>query len=272
MKRKLPTILILLVMVLVGAMYWVDLSYYTDPATGFIVRGAVWARYAVVAVPLLMCMLGLRTVGPRAISVMRVKSAGLGAVMTGAAVLGLLYGIFLILTGWAPPSIFNLVLGGLTIWYGVWMFLAAMQMFTQNTPSPTKSAVWGALAGLPFAAITVYRILIKPSSLYRVAPLVRAFSALFAMLWVGLLLRALYIALPRRRVRWMCLAGVFTFLFSTCLELPLAIHLLVSGHGTGMELFQSLFLAAFGLVAGCVSVAIAGQSGADVGKLQGQRR
>lgn len=268
MKRKLPTILILLVMVLVGAMYWVDLSYYTDPATGFILRGSVWARYAVVVLPLAMCVMGLRTVGPRAISVMRVKSAGLGGVMIAAAVVGVLYGIFQFFTGLNTGGIYGMVLGLLSAWYGVWMFLAAMQMFTQTAPSPTKSAIWGVLAGLPFAAITVYRILIRPSSLYRVAPVVRAFSALFAMLWFGLFLRALYIALPRRRVRWMYLAGVFTFLFSTCLELPLAFNTLAAGHTTGMDLFQSLVMATFGLVAGCISVAIAGQSGADVGRIQ----
>lgn len=266
MKRKLPTILILLVMVLVGAMYWIDLSYYTDQATGFIIRGSVWTRYVVILLPMAMCVMGLRTVSPRAISVMRVKSAGLGGVMTAAAVIGLLYGIFQFLTGLNTGSIYGIVLGLLMAWYGVWMFMAAMQMFTQTSPSPTKSAVWGVLAGLPFAGITVYRILIRPSSLYRVAPVVRAFSALLAMLWFGLFLRALYIALPRRRVRWMYLAGVFTFLFSTCLELPLAFHTLAAGHTTGMDLFQSLAMAAFGLVAGCISVGIAGQSGAEADK------
>ena len=268
MKRKLPTILILLVMVLVGAMYWVDLAYYTDPGTGFILRGTVWERYAVALLPLAMCIMGLRTVGPRAISVMRVKSGGLGGVMVAAAVVGFLYGLFQVLTGFNTGSAYGVVLGALSAWYGVWMFLAGMQMFTQTAPSPTKNAIWGVLAGLPFAAITVYRILIRPSSLYRIAPVVRAFSSLFAMLWFGMLLRALYIALPRRRVRWMYLVGVFTFLFSTCLELPLAFNTLAAGHTTGMDLFQSLMMATFGLVAGCVSVAIAGQSGADVGRIR----
>lgn len=266
MKQKLPTILILLVMVLVGAMYWVDLSYYTDPATGFILRGSVWARYAVLSVPLLMCILGLRTVGPRAISVMRVKSAGIGAAMILASLIGILYGIFLMMGSWQMASVFHKTIGVFTIWYGIWMFMAALQMLTQHAPSPTKNAFWGAISGLPFVAITVYRILIKPSSLYRVAPLVKAFSALFAMLWIGLLLRALYIALPRRRVRWMYLGGVFTFLFSTCLELPLSVYMFALGSTSGMDLFQSIFLAAFGIVAGCVSVAIAGQSYSIINK------
>ncbi len=263
MKHKLPTILILLVMVLVGAMYWVDLTYYTDPVSGFIVRGAVWARYAVAALPLIMCLMGLRTVGPRAISVMRVQNPVLGGAMVLAALLGILYGVFQALSGIAQRGAYGIVVGLLMVWYGVWMFLAALQLFMQSTPSPTRSAVWGVLAALPFAGITVYRIVMNPSSLYRIAPVVRAFSALFAMLWVGLLLRALYIALPRRRVRWMYLTGVFSFLFSTCLEFPLAIHMQLVGHATEIELLQSLAMASLGLVAGCVSVAIAGQSGIE---------
>lgn len=260
MKRKMPTILILMVMVLVGAMYWVDLSYYTDPVTGFVIRGSVLLRYAVVGLPLLMSLLGLRTVGPRAISVLRVKSPSLGGLFAVAAAIGMVWGIALLVAGAFKLDIYQIVLGGFSLWYGVWMCLAAIQLFTQNTPSPTKSAIWGVFAAAPFVLITVYRIMIRPSSLYRVGPLVRSFAALFAMLWFGLLLRSLYIALPRRRVRWMYFTGVFTFLFATCLELPLAINMMQLGRYSGMELLESVAMASLGLVAGCVSVAVAGQS------------
>lgn len=260
MKRKLPTILILMVMMLVGAMYWVDLSYYTHPQTGFIVRGYIWQRYIIMALPLVMCLLGLRTVGPRAISVLRVKSNGLGGIMLGASGTGLLYGVAQVLTGIGPRDWYKIILGMLLVWYAVWMFLAALQLFTQSHPAPTYNAIWGVLAALPFAMITVNRIIVRPSSLHRMQPLVSSFSALFAMLWFGLLLRSLYIALPRSRVRWMYLTGVFTFLFSTSLELFQTLHNVVAGQAGPMALMESLFMAAFGLVAGCVSVAIAGQS------------
>ena len=260
MKRRIPTILILMVMVLVGAMYWVDLTYHTDPATGFILRGEVWWRYAVVALPIVMCLLGLRTVGPRAIAVLRTKNSALGGVMLASAVFGVGYGAARLLTGVAVSDGYSLVLGALCVWYGVWMFLSAVQLFTQNTPSPTKSAVCGLVASFPFVAITVNRILLHPSSLYRVAPVVSAVSALLAIQWFGLLLRSLYISLPRRRVRWMYLAGVFSFLFSTCLELPHSIYLAMVGKATGMDVFEAIFMAVFGLVGGCVSMAIAGQS------------
>lgn len=260
MKRKLPTILILLVMVLVGAMYWVDLSYYTDPKTGFIVRGTVWMRFIILLLPIFMSMLGLRTVGPKAISVLRVRNKGLVVLFTLAGLMGLGYGVIMVLTSFVPLAPYSIIMGGLYVWYGIWMALAALQLLVQFAPSPTNSALLGVLAALPFCATTVYRIMVEPSSLYRIGPVVKAFSALCAMLWFGMLLRSLYIALPRKRVRWMYLFGVLTFLFATCLELPLAVFTYRNSGLATMQLLEAVTMGLFGIVAGCVSVSIAGQS------------
>lgn len=259
MKRKLPTILILLVMVLIGAMNWVDISYYTDLSTGFVTFGTVWMRYLVLILPLVMALLGLRTVGPRALAVLRVKSSVLGALFAIAGVAGGLYGVVSLITGIGGLSPYRMVLGVLFVVYAVWMILCAIQLFTQNTPSPTNSAIIGVVAALPFCVLSVYRVMVNPTSLYRVAPLVLALAAIFAMLWIGMLLRSLYIALPQRRVRWMYFIGVFTFLFATCLELPTAIHTAVFRSFEVASLLESVAMAALGLVAGGVSVAIAGQ-------------
>ncbi len=260
MRRKLPTLLILMVMVLVGAAFWVDLSYYTDPSTDLITRGEVWWRHLVLILPVGMALLGLRTVGPRAISVMRVKNKPLGWLFAAAALVSVSWGGTHIVFSLNPPDAFQILLGIFTIWYGVWMFLTSIQLMGQSSPSPTKSAVSGVMAAVPFAMITIYRILVSPSSLYRVGPLVRAFAGLFAMLWFGLLLRALYIALPRRRVKWTYFMGVLTFLFTTCLELPLIVHALLFSDAGLLDLFESLNMAIFGLVAAGVSVAIADKS------------
>ncbi len=265
MKQKLPTVFILMVMVLLGAMYWVDLSYYTDPETGFTVWGSVWVRYAILVLPVLMCLLGLRTVGPRGIGVLRAKSPALGAVFAVAGAAGAGCGVGLALVSVQPPNAYRIVLGVLMVWYGVWMVLTAVQMMTQNAPSPTKSALLGVLAALPFCLILVYRIMIRPSSLHRVGPVVRALGPMFALLWLVILLRGFYIALPKKRVRWLYFLGVMCFLFSTCLELPLTVHeAMFSGVGAA-EMLQSVMLAMFGLVAGCVSAALAGQSAARRG-------
>ncbi len=259
MKRKLPTILVLLVMALIGAMYWVDVTYYTDPVSGFLNRGELWMRYAVLVLPLVMSLLGLRTVGPRAVGTMRTVHRGLAVLFCVAAASGAALGVSEIAFGVSPLSVFRLILGALFLWYAVWMLLAALQLFGQKTPSPTKSAYFGILAALPYCMLTVYRILAKPTSLYRMGPLVRCYAALFAMLWFSMLLRSLYVALPRRWVRWMYILGLFTFLFATCLELPQALWDTFYRGQAGIDLMESLNMSILGLLAGCVSVALAGQ-------------
>lgn len=260
MKRKLPTILILLVMVLIGAMNWVDTSYYTDLTTGFVTRGTVWMRYLILILPLAMALLGLRTVGPRSVAVLRMRNPALGVLFGVCTVTGALYGVVSVLGSLGPFAPFRLVMGILFIVYAIWMALCAIQMFTQHTPSPTSSAALGIFAALPFCVLAVYRVMVNPTSLYRISPLVLAITAIFAMLWMGMLLRSLYIALTQRRVRWMYFAGVFTFLFATCLELPLAIHTAAFRSFDLVSLLESVAVGALGLVAGCVSVSIAGQA------------
>lgn len=260
MKRKLPTILILLVMVLIGAMNWIDISYYRDIATGFVTAGTVWMRYLVLLLPLVMALLGLRMVGPRAIAVLRVKNPALGVLFAAAAVCGGLYGVVSVIWGLSPLSVFRLVLGVLFVVYAVWMFFCAAQFFTQSAPSPTTGAFMGIVAALPFCLLAVYRVMINPTSLYRVAPLVMALGAIFSMLWLGMLLRSFYIALPQRRVRWMYFFGVFAFLFTLCLELPQAVHTAAFRVFDLAALMESVAMAALGLAAGGVSVSIAGQA------------
>lgn len=277
MNNKLPTLLIMTVMVLIGVTYWIDLNYYTDQVTGFVTRGMVWTRYAVLLIPLMMSLLGLKTVGPLAISVMRVKNRNLAKLFIVAAVVGAVYGITLTLTSLSPlldgklTTLYDFILGLLLIWYGVWMFLVALQLFNQRRPSPTNSSVWGILAALPYAGITVQRILIRPSSLHRVGVVASCIGALLLMLWFGFLLRSLYIALPRRRVRLTYITGVFAFLFATCLELPYSVYIVAFKGAQTIQLLESLNMAAFGLVAGGVSVAIAGQSGMETAPVQEER-
>lgn len=265
MKRKLCALLSLTAMVLIGAMHWVDLSYYTNMTTGFVERGEAWMRYLVFLVPLAMGLLGIRLVGARAIGVLRLRHNALGVLVLVAGVAGFAYGTtLLVYTATGSKSslaLYYLILGLLLVWYGVWMVLAAFQLFLQRRPSPTRSAIAGILAALPFCQIAVFRVLANPSSMFRVDQLVRSLSALVAMLWLSMLLRAFYIALTRRRVRWMYLFGLFTFLLTTCLELPQTIHMLLfrPEAATPFMLFEALVLALLGLVAGVVSVLIVGQ-------------
>lgn len=263
MKRKLPTILILVVMALLGAMYWVDMCYYTDPNTGFIIRGNLWSRYIVLLLPLVMGLLGLRTVGPKAIAVLRVRSKKLSLLYLIAAVVGIAFGITRIVYSVRPLLPYELSLGILFIWYGVWMFFACLQLFVQAAPTPTSGALPGVFAALPFCMLAVYRVMIRPSTIFRMAPLVAAFSALLAMLWFSTLLHSLYIALTQWRARVMYMLGIFTFLFCTCLELNYAVHTALFGTQNPLDFLESLNVGMLGIIAGCTSVSIAGLEDKD---------
>ncbi len=256
MKGRLSTLLIILVMILVGAMYWVDLAYYTDMQSGFVTRGSVAARGVILILPLLMCVLGLRTLGPRAISTMRMKSGGLSVLFGLASAMGMAYGATLMISGLQLGYTYRVVMGVLTIWYGAWMCLMTVQMYTQKATAPTQSAVFGILAAMPFVMQSVERIVMAPFSIHRLGEVVQAFSVIFVMLWFGVLLRSVYVALPRRRVYWMYLISLLTFLFATCLELPYTMHLLLAGQAGAMELFESVHMAVIGTVAGGLAMNI----------------
>ncbi len=260
MKRKLPTILIMLVMVLMGAMYWVDLSYYTSPATGFLLSGTVWMRYAVLALPLVMCLLGISTVGASGIAALRVKNLALGVCFTLAGVLGVVFGLSLVFSALSAFSVYSLCMGLLCTFYGVWMALCAIHFFTQATPAPTASAVFGVAAAMPFFVLAISRVMVRPTSLHRIAPLVSALSAILAILWFSLFLRSLYVAMPQRRARGLYFTGLFLFLFATCLELPGAVHQAMLASASFLDVAEAAVMGTLGLAAGCLSISIAGMS------------
>ncbi len=260
MKRKMPTILILFVMVLIGAMYWVDLSYYTDYATGFLLAGSVWARYAVLLLPAVMAFLGMRTVGAGGISALRVKNYALAAAFGLAALSGGVYGIARLVAAVTELSVYSGIMGILCLGYAVWMGLCAVHFALQKEAAPTRSAVFGVAASLPFFMLAISRVMVRPTSLYRVAPFVASVSAIIAILWFSLFLRAAYVAMPQRLARLLYFAGVFLFLFGACLEFPGAVHRALFFDAGFAALAEGAAMGALGLVGGVLSVSIAGRA------------
>lgn len=256
MKRGVPSALILLTILLCAAAYWVDLLVYTSQATGFVEQGSVWVRYGIVLVPVGLAFAGLLSLGPRSIAVFRVRNPFLGVAFSVVGLAGLVFGGLTLWLSSSSFSLLNVIMGVLFLWFGVWMLLTAYQMFTQKKPSPTQGAFWGMLAASPFCVLTVQRVLVKPASLYRIAPMVRIFSALFIMLWVGMLLRALYIAMIRSRVRWMYLFGMFSFLFGL-LEAVQCVYDARYATIAPLDLAQGILMALMGTGAVCVSLSIA---------------
>lgn len=278
MKAKAYTLFVLFIMLLAGAAYWADLSLFINPATGFVQQGPLWLRYVALVAVLALAVVGLRRVGPRAIGALRLKQGKLSVLFVLAGAASLAYGIASIV--FTVPAfvenvqalglrdtqtmgnVFSLLLGGLFAWYGVWMWLAARQLRTQKSPSPTTSALPGILAVLPFCLQTVYRVLINPSSIYRIANVVHILTALFSMLWLSMLLRAFYIALVRKRARRMYLLGLVTFLFATCLDFTQTLHGLLNTGWQLLPFLEGVNGGLLGLVAAGVSVAIVGQNSA----------
>lgn len=269
MKRSIPTLLIILAILVAGAAYWADLKLFTDPDTGFVTYGSIWVRYIVLLlVPIGIAFTGISSVGPRGLSVFRVKNPFLGVVFLLGAISAMGFGAICMLTAFSqePLSKFQMIMGILYLWYGVWMVRSSIQMFTQRVPSPSVSALWGVLAAVPFCMQTIYRVLIKPASLYRMAPTVRIFAALFSMLWFGMLLRGLYIAMVRSRVRWMYLFGLLTFLMGI-MELVQEVYTAFYGKLDVYELAQGIHTCIVGVVAVSVSLSIAAQADVKAPKL-----
>lgn len=278
MKNKGYTVFVLLVMLLIGGAYWIDCSLFTNPETGFVEKGGLWVRYVVLAVPLLLAVLGVRRVKPYAMAVLRVKSRPMGVLFAAAGIAGFAHGVagtafgipdFLVTLNMGADveqaqknalllaAGYLLIQGLLFVWYGIWMLLVSRQMLRQDKPSPTAGAFPGVLAALPFCLQTIYRVMINPSSVYRLSNVVHALVALFSMLWLALLLRALYIALVRQRVRWMYLFGLVTFLFSV-LEVVQTVHRLLQNGFDLAALLEAVCVGLLGLLTGSVSVIIAG--------------
>lgn len=262
MKRKLPVMIALLVSVAAAVAYFMDLLLSTDPVTGLVENGPVWLRYALMLVPVAVCCVTTFMLGPRAISVLRTRSEALCNIFVVAGVSGALYGLAYAVVSMLPFSVFGLLWAALYVWYGIWMILAAIQLSRQKTPSPTKSAFPGMMAAVPFCVLAITRVLSKPASLYRTIPLVRIVAILCAMLWLGMLLRGMYIALVRSRSRWMYLFGQLCFLFCL-LEMVQTVYTVMLGQGRLIDVMEALMMFTLGLAAEGVSLAAAGRGTAE---------
>lgn len=275
MKRKSFTIGVMAFMVLIGVLYWFDLSHFINPSTGFVDQFPLWIRYLLAVVAVGLAVVGLRGISPYAIGLLRIRNNKMALLFGLAGIAGIVFGEhsfvgnLLLYVGTRNQTVvlqaqgvdvwYQMALGISYMWYGAWMLLAAKQLAEQEKPSPTRSAIGGMFAALPFCLQTVYRAIVNPNSIYRLANLINILAALFTMLWFGMLLRALYIALVHRRVLWMYFFGLVNFFLSTCLQGTQYLHE-ISVQGFSWSVFLQAFnVIMIGLVTGCVSLEIAGR-------------
>lgn len=254
--KRFATCLAALVCAAAGVVRWLDLAAYTDPATGFVTYGPVWARYAVgggvLAVLALASLLACR----RPMALAR-PSRALGAyslaVGTGfTAYAGAQFSR--LFSGLEGLALAQAVLYLLT---GLWFFLLATSQLSGGLKSPTRSAAAGLIGTLSLYLLTVVRFGFQPSGIVRIGPTVEVFSALAALLFCAALVKLVYLR-GAKSARWLHFAGLAAFFLCTCLELPQTVFSWQAGEAGLPDLCESGLLALLGLLGAGCSIALSG--------------
>lgn len=256
MKKRWITLLLLGAMVGVGVFYGYDLFRNLNFASGLFTVGVVWYRYALMLAVVLLAFVGVTTVGPYAVGVMRLRHPALAGLFLICGLYGLLLGVYSIVAALQPLQPLALILAFLVVIFGVWMLLAAKQLARQKKPTPTKGAFLGMMGALPLCLLAGARAMSNPATLHRPLPLINVLSALVAMLWMGTMLHAMYIATVRRRAKVLYVMGMETFFLCTCLGGAQLAVTIMRGQFAGLETLQSVLLFLLGLVAAGLSLAL----------------
>ncbi len=262
MKRMLPTLLIVLVMLLYAGMYWMDMAYFSSLQTGYPQLGEVWMRYAALFLPVLMIVLGVSTIGPHGISTLRLRSAKHATPYFACAFSGFALLVFMLVVAVSSLSILSVFTALFYGCYGLFFLFCGLQLLVQNAPSPTKNVWFGMVAVLPYLFLAVQNILLTPFSLHNFGATLSAVATLLSLLWFLTLLRGFYISLPLPRMCFLYSLGLLLFLSATCLALPYHMHNFFFGPRMVSlpMLLESVNLAILGICAVCTSLSIASQS------------
>lgn len=256
--KRFATILVLLAAAVCGVVHWLDLVNFTDLATGFALTGPIWARYAVGGAAALLALLaGLlaarRPAGLWQRSIPQGVCAalcGLGfAVLGGSGLMG-------------ARGLAGILQQGLYLFTALWLLLLAAARFSSRPSLPTAGALWGVAGSASLYLLTVSRFIFKPSGIVRVMPTLEVFSALAALLFFTVLLKASY--LPGASCgRWLAITGGWAFLLCTCLELPQTVCLWLVGQAGWQDILGSTALALLGMTGAVYALAAMGQEGPE---------
>ena len=172
-------------------------------------------------------------------------------------------GALMLLTG-ALLEVQALVCGGLlegvlAVLAGAWLLRFGTRALAGPRKSPPPPAVTAVMGMGWFFWLLVYRALVVPAAAVRLSCTVRVFSAAAALLLMLLLAKVFLVpGLPCGHTLFA--VGTLSFLFCTCMELPLTLVRLVTGPADLTELLTALPLAAAGL---CGAVCAAACLGPD---------
>lgn len=256
--RRFATFLVLLVGCAAGAAHWLDMVNFTDLSTGFAAYGPLWARYAVGGAVALLCVLAGLLASRRPEGLWRRSvSQGLVSIVCGLS-FAALGGSGL--AGAAGPA----ALAQQLFWLltALWLLLLGAARLSSRPCLPTASAAWGVAGTVSLYLLTVARFIFKPSGIVRVAPTVQVFSALAALVFSTVLLKAFY--LPRANCgRALSLTGCLCFFLCTCLELPQTICLYLVNQAARADLMLSGALGLLGLLGAVCAMTAAGGEAAE---------
>ena len=187
MNRAAAAVLSLIFCLALGALRTADLLFWSDPATGFVLAGQAWYRYAAAAAAaaVLFALSRAASKTPRALA--RPRRA-LGLAMLLAAALLLETGLSTCLALWQDG--FAALRGVLLLVSGLWFAAFGVRAMWAPSRRPAPAAL-----GLPVLAAPVWvaieRFAVRPSSLARTGHILQVLSIL-----------------------------AVAFLFGSCIELP----------------------------------------------------
>lgn len=215
MNRAAAAVLSLIFCLALGALRTADLLFWSGPATGFVLAGQAWYRYAAAAAAaaVLFALSRAASKTPRALA--RPRRA-LGLAMLLAAALLLETGLSTCLALWQDG--FAALRGVLLLVSGLWFAAFGVRAMWAPSRRPAPAAL-----GLPVLAAPVWvaieRFAVRPSSLARTGHILQVLSILAVLCFLASLLKAFF--LPGAPYgQGLAFTGMLAFLFGSCIELP----------------------------------------------------
>ena len=189
MNRAAAAVLSLIFCLALGALRTADLLFWSDPATGFVLAGQAWCRYAAAAAAaaVLFALSRAASKTPRALA--RPRRA-LGLAMLLAAALLLETGLSTCLALWQDG--FAALRGVLLLVSGLWFAAFGVRAMWAPSRRPAPAAL-----GLPVLAAPVWvaieRFAVRPSSLARTGHILQVLSILAVLCFLASLLKAFFL-------------------------------------------------------------------------------
>ena len=209
-----------------GVLRGIDLVFFTNSATGLCMVGSVWLRYALLVVAVLVAVVAGRKAKPD-VTALHGHSQAAGYASGFAAACFVLTGVTRLL--FALDGVGAIVRALLELFCWVWLSLLARNWLRKGPwHRPTRSLYPAVAGSIIFYWCVLSRFMENSSSWHRVAPTAAVWQALAALVFLSLLIRALY--LPESANGKNFVASAMTaFALCFCWEVPQVLELMLDG-------------------------------------------